>query len=38
MHCVSELKRLMKEHGDEVALIASHDQFEYRNLFGRPLD
>ena len=32
------LKRLMREHGDEVTLIASHDQFEYRNLFGKPLD
>ncbi len=38
MHCVGELRRIMREHFDEVTLIASHDQFEYRNLFGRPLD
>lgn len=38
MRRVDELKKLIREHGDEVTLIATHDQYEYRNLFGRPLD
>ncbi len=32
------LKRLMREHGDEVQVLASHDQFEYRALFRKPLE
>ncbi len=35
---LEELKRLFREHGDEVTLVASHDQFAYRAVFGRPLD
>jgi glyoxylase-like metal-dependent hydrolase (beta-lactamase superfamily II) len=38
MHNIDTLKRIMREHGDEVTLIASHDQYEYRNIFGKPLD
>ena len=38
MHNVDMLKMIAREHGDEVTTIASHDQFEYRNLFGKPLD
>jgi glyoxylase-like metal-dependent hydrolase (beta-lactamase superfamily II) len=35
---VKRLKGLLEaDHGDIFA-IAAHDQFEYRNLFGRPLD
>ncbi len=35
---VDRLKKIVQEHGDKVRLIASHDQFEYRNIFGKPLD
>jgi hypothetical protein len=35
---IAEIKSLLREHGGEVRTIASHDQFEYRNIFGRPLD
>ena len=38
MRTLAEVRRVLREHGDKVALIASHDQFEYRNLFGLPLD
>jgi glyoxylase-like metal-dependent hydrolase (beta-lactamase superfamily II) len=38
MNNLDMIKRIAREHGDEVTFIASHDQFEYRNLFGRPLD
>ncbi len=38
MDSLAKIRELLREHGDEVRVIASHDQFEYRNLFGRPLD
>ncbi len=38
LRTITELKGLLREHGDEVRTIASHDQFEYRNIFGRPFD
>jgi glyoxylase-like metal-dependent hydrolase (beta-lactamase superfamily II) len=38
MNNLDMIKRIAREHGDEVTFIASHDQFEYRNLFGKPLD
>lgn len=38
MRQIERLKRLLKENEGRVRTIASHDQFEYRNLFGRPLE
>lgn len=38
MRKVEEIKRVTRENGDEVTMIASHDQFEYRNIFGKLLD
>lgn len=38
MRSIAELKRVLREHGDEVTTVASHDQFEYRNIFGKPFD
>lgn len=38
METVGRIRRLLREHGEEVRAVASHDQFEYRALFGRPLD
>jgi glyoxylase-like metal-dependent hydrolase (beta-lactamase superfamily II) len=38
MYQIDRLKSIVRDHGDEVTLIASHDQFEYRNIFGKPLD
>lgn len=38
MSQVEKLKRLLDSNNGKVSIIASHDQFEYRNLFGRPLD
>ena len=35
---VAEIGRILREHGDEVTAIASHDLFEYRNIFGKPFD
>jgi len=34
---LSQIKRL-RVLGEDVTLVAAHDQFEYRNRFGRPLD
>jgi hypothetical protein len=31
------LKGLMRDHGEAVSLLAAHDQFSYRHIFGRPL-
>jgi glyoxylase-like metal-dependent hydrolase (beta-lactamase superfamily II) len=37
MEQIAHLQRLMAERPD-VKMLASHDQFEYRNLFGKPLE
>ncbi len=38
MEQVERLKEVLKRDTGGLTLIASHDQFEYRNLFGKPLD
>ncbi|NPV60853.1 MAG: MBL fold metallo-hydrolase [Actinobacteria bacterium] len=38
MESLERIRRIFREHGGEVRVIASHDQFEYRALFGKPLD
>jgi glyoxylase-like metal-dependent hydrolase (beta-lactamase superfamily II) len=38
MKTIAELKGVLREHGSEITTISSHDQFEYRNIFGRPFD
>jgi glyoxylase-like metal-dependent hydrolase (beta-lactamase superfamily II) len=38
MHSLESIKSVLREHGGEVRAVASHDQFEYRALFGKPLD
>jgi glyoxylase-like metal-dependent hydrolase (beta-lactamase superfamily II) len=35
---VEKLKLLLNSNNSRVSMIATHDQFEYRSLFGRPLD
>lgn len=35
---LERLKTLLKEKRGSIRLIASHDQFEYRNIFGKPLE
>jgi glyoxylase-like metal-dependent hydrolase (beta-lactamase superfamily II) len=37
MKQIEGLKRLTAE-GNNIKMIAAHDQFEYRNLFGKPLE
>jgi glyoxylase-like metal-dependent hydrolase (beta-lactamase superfamily II) len=38
MKQIERLKKLLRENGGEIRTLAAHDQFEYRNLFGKPLD
>jgi glyoxylase-like metal-dependent hydrolase (beta-lactamase superfamily II) len=38
MSQVERLKELLNNDKAKVSMIAAHDQYEYRNLFGKPLD
>lgn len=38
MDSLERIKRALREGGGEVRIMASHDQFEYRAVFGKPLD
>lgn len=38
MRSIERLKMTLKNSNGAVTTIASHDQFEYKNLFGKPLD
>ncbi len=38
MRSLDWLRRFSREHESRVKLIASHDQFAYRSIFGKPLD
>jgi len=38
MESLEKIKKLLREHRGEVRAVASHDQFEYRAVFRKPLD